>query len=268
MCFSPAPRPGLRRQPAATINFITCHDGFTLNDLVSYDVKHNDANQQGNSDGTDDNRSWNCGNGPGDDGPSPDADINTLRRRRQRNLLTTLLVSRGVPMLMAGDERNRTQQGNNNAYCQDNQMSWIDWTDSTAADTLTTVVRKLLALRGRADVLRAPRFPDAAAGDPSEPVAETGMRWFNPNGTATTSQDWNNPDGHSFAALFAAAPPALSVLVLFNAYWDPVQFARPAAPGGSWTAELDTGQEDGSPPAGRPGGAITVGARAVVIATS
>ena len=268
MYASPAPRPGLRRQPSATVNFITCHDGFTLNDLVSYDVKHNDANQQGNSDGTNDNRSWNCGNGPGDDGPSTDADIDTMRRRQQRNFLTTLLVSRGVPMLMAGDERNRTQQGNNNAYCQDNQISWIDWTDSAAADNLTGVVRNLLALRGQADVLRAPRFPDPGAAEPSEPVADTGIQWFDPDGTATTSQDWNDADGHSFAALFGDTPPALSVLVMFNAYWDPVQFTPPAPAGGAWTLALDTTQEDGSPAAGAPGDSITVGPRAVVIATS
>ena len=267
MYASSAPRLGLRRAPSASVNFITCHDGFTLNDLVSYDVKHNDANQQGNSDGTNDNRSWNCGNGPGDDGPSADAGINTLRRRQQRNLLTTLLVSRGVPMLMAGDERNRTQQGNNNAYCQDNQMSWIDWTISAAADNLTAVVQDLLALRRRANVLRAPRFPDPGAGDPSEPVADTGMQWFNPDGTPTTSEDWNNADGHSFAALFGAAPPALSVLVMFNAYWEPVQFTLPAPPGGSWTLALDTTQEDGSPAPGAPDGSITVGPRAIVIAT-
>jgi glycogen operon protein len=259
MYFSPAARPGLRGQPSATVNFVTCHDGFTLNDLVSYDEKRNGANREGDRDGTDDNRSWNCGTGPGDDGPSANPDINTLRRRQQRNFLATLLVSRGVPMLTAGDERNRTQQGNNNAYCQDNQISWIDRTDSTAADNLTSVVRNLLALRSRADVLRAPRFPDAAAGDPSEPVADTGLRWFNPDGTATTSHDWDNPEGHSFAALFAATPPALSVLVMFNAYWDPVHFTLPPAPDGPWTPALDTTQEDGSAP-GAPGGAITVGA--------
>ena len=268
MYASPAPRPGLRRQPSATVNFITCHDGFTLNDLVSYDVKHNDANQQGNSDGTNDNRSWNCGNGPGDDGPSTDADINTLRRRQQRNFLAALLVSRGVPMLMAGDEHDRTQQGNNNAYCQDNQVSWIDWTDSAAADNLTGVVRDLLALRSRADVLRAPRFPDPGAAEPSEPVPDTGIQWFDPDGTPTTSQDWDNAEGHSFAALFGDTPPALSVLVMFNAYWDPVQFTLPAPAGGAWTLALDTTQEDGSPAAGAPSGSITVGPRAVVIATS
>ena len=128
-------------------------------------------------------------------------------------------------------------------------------------------MRSLLALRGRATVLRAPRFPDPGAGDPSEPVADTGIQWFDPDGTRTTSQDWNNPEGRTFAVLFGAAPPALSVLVMLNAYWDPVPFTLPGPPGGAWTLAVDTTQEDGSPAPGPPGGSITVGPRAVVIAT-
>ena len=114
---------------------------------MSYDTKRNDANQENNQDGTDDNRSWNCGSGSADDGPTADPGVAALRRRQQRNFLATLLVSRGVPMLLAGDERNRTQQGNNNAYCQDNPVSWLDWTASPSADNLSTVVRNLIALR-------------------------------------------------------------------------------------------------------------------------
>jgi glycogen operon protein len=265
-----APRYSLRRQPTATINFITCHDGFTLNDLVSYDSKHNDANQQGNRDGTDDNRSWNCGGGSADDGPSADPGVAALRRRQQRNLLATLLVSRGVPMLQAGDERNRTQQGNNNAYCQDNPISWMNWAADLAADNLSTVVRNLISLRSRVPALRAARFPEPGPAGSSEPVAGTGLGWFNPDGLPVTSQDWDNTEGRSFAVLFSGIAPALSVLVMFNAYWEPIAFTPPSPPSGTWALNLDTSQEDGTPAAGGPlraGTPVIAGPRSVVIAT-
>ena len=265
-----APRYSLRRQPTASINFITCHDGFTLNDLVSYDSKRNDANQQSNQDGTNDNRSWNCGSGPADDGPTADPDIATLRRRQQRNFLAMLLVSRGVPMLLAGDELGRTQQGNNNAYCQDNPISWMDWTAGPSAEDLSTVVRKLISLRLSVPALRVARFPDPGPAEPSEPVADTGLGWFDPDGAPVASQDWDNADGHSFAVVFSDTPPAQSVLVMLNAYWEPVSFTVPTPPAEAWTVRLDTTQEDGSPSAGAPlgvGASTVVGPRSVVIAT-
>jgi isoamylase len=267
MYASSAPRYSLRRQPTVTINFVTCHDGFTLNDLVSYDSKHNDANKE--NDGTDDNRSWNCGSGPADDGPSADPGITALRRRQQRNFLATLLVSRGVPMLLAGDERNRTQQGNNNAYCQDNAISWVDWTDDKLADNLTTVVRTLTALRARVRTLRANRFPEPGPAGASEPVADTGLTWFNPDGSPVTSQDWDNTEGRSFAVLFPDSPPQPSVLVMVNAYWNPLPFTVPSPPSGTWTVTADTTQEDGMSTSApfSAGAAITVGPRSIVIAT-
>jgi isoamylase len=271
MYASGAPRYGLRRQPTASVNFITCHDGFTLADLVSYDAKRNGANQQGNQDGTDDNRSWNCGSGPGDDGPTVNPDIRALRRRQQRNLLTTLLISRGVPMLQAGDERNRTQQGNNNAYCQDNAISWLDWTDDAEASNLTAVVRSLVALRHGTPALQAPRFPEPGSQDPSAPVADAGLAWFNPDGSPSGSQDWDNPQGHSFTILFAGDPPAPSALALINGFWEPLTFVLPSSPSGTWTARLDTAQEDGAPATGLAPGAgssIAVDPRAIVIATT
>ncbi len=271
MYASSAPRYGLRRQPAASVNFITCHDGFTLNDLVSFDSKRNGANLENNRDGTDDNRSWNCGAGPADDGPSTDPGITALRRRQQRNFLATLLVSRGVPMLLAGDERNRTQQGNNNAYCQDNAISWVDWTEDPSADNLTTVVRSLLSLRADVPSLRAARFPEPGPPAADEPVADTGLAWLDPDGSPVGSQDWDNPQGHSFAVVFPDAPPALSALVMVNAYWNPLPFTVPDAPSGTWTVRADTSQEDITPAAGAPVGAgasITVGPRSVVIATA
>jgi isoamylase len=262
-----APRYGLRRQPGATVNFVTCHDGFTLNDLVSYDSKHNDANKE--NDGTDDNRSWNCGSGPADDGPSTDPGITTLRRRQQRNFLATLLVSRGVPMLLAGDERNRTQQGNNNAYCQDNTISWVDWTADKSADSLTAVVRSLTSLRAGTPALRAHRFPEPGPTGASEPVADTGLTWFNPDGSLVTSQDWDDTEGRSFAVLFADTPPESSVLVMVNAYWEPIPFTAPSPPPDTWTVKVDTTQEDGTPTSARvsSGASITVGPRSIIIAT-
>jgi len=262
-----APRYGLRRQPGATVNFVTCHDGFTLNDLVSYDSKHNDANKE--NDGTDDNRSWNCGSGPADDGPSTDPGITTLRRRQQRNFLATLLVSRGVPMLLAGDERNRTQQGNNNAYCQDNTISWVDWTADKSADNLTAVVRSLTSLRAGTPALRAHRFPEPGPTGASEPVADTGLTWFNPDGSLVTSQDWDDTEGRSFAVLFADTPPEPSVLVMVNAYWEPIPFTAPSPPSGTWTVKVDTTQEDGTPTSApvSSGASITAGPRSIVIAT-
>ena len=204
MFASNAPRYSLRRQPTASVNFVTCHDGFTLNDLVSYDTKRNDANVEDNQDGTNDNRSWNCGSRPADDGPTADPDIATLRRRQQRNLLATLLLSRGVPMLLAGDERNRTQEGNNNAYCQDNPISWLDWTPDPSADApdRSRSAISIVAARPRGGAPRRPVSPSPARTGPSEPVADTGLMWFNPDGSPVASQDWDNPEGHSFASCF------------------------------------------------------------------
>jgi isoamylase len=251
-----AARNGLRRQTTASINFITCHDGLTLNDLVSY-----------TSDG---NRSWNCG-APGQDGPTSDPSVSSLRRRQARNFLATLLISRGVPLLLAGDERYRTQGGDGNAYCQDNRISWVDWSYSADAQNLTAVLRKLIALRVRAKTLRAARFPDPGPTDPSEPVNGTGLEWFRPDAARMADQDWNYVDGHSFAVVFPDTPPAPSVLALFNAYWDELQFILPSSPSGMWTVNIDTAQEDGKPTTGerlKPGGAVDVSGRSVVIATS
>jgi glycogen operon protein len=262
-----APRFGLRRQPGASINFITCHDGFTLVDLVSYDAKRNTANDAGNTDGTNDNRSWNCGGSPADDGPSSNEAINSLRRRQQRNFLATMLISRGVPMLLAGDERNRTQQGNNNAYCQDNAISWVDWSESPTADNLTALVRTLTALRAQTPTLRARRFTTTPAR-PDEPVGETGIEWFNPDGSPASEASWSNTQGHAFAALFPDTAPAPSVLAMLNAYYEPLPFIPP--PLRTWVLVLDTNQEDGHPATTEPlpqRAAITVAARSLIIAT-
>ncbi len=171
------------RKPSASVNFVTAHDGFTLRDLVSYDVKHNEANGEANTDGTDDNRSWNCGV----EGETAVTSVLDLRRRQQRNLLATLLLSQGVPMLLGGDELNRTQGGNNNAYCQDNRVSWVDWDlDADAADLLA-VTRRLIALRRSHPVFRRRRF---FQGRPIHGKELADIGWFGPDGRQMTEGEW------------------------------------------------------------------------------
>src|SRR6201985_158972 len=170
------------RRPFASINFVTCHDGFTLADLVSYNHKHNEANGEGNRDGTDDNRSWNCGT----EGPTGDPAVNELRARQKRNFLVTLCLSQGVPMLLAGDEMGRTQQGNNNAYCQDNTISWVDWSQAAAEQEMLQFTETLAGLRRDHPVFRRRRFfrgqvPGAGKGD---------IVWLTPAGEVMTAADW------------------------------------------------------------------------------
>ena len=172
------------RLPYASINFVTAHDGFTMRDLASYEIKHNEGNGEDNADGSDDNRSVNFGV----EGETDDATVNALRRRQVRNLLTTLLLSTGAPMLTAGDERYRTQGGNNNAYCQDNEISWLDWSPSAASEDLLALARRLIALRRSAPVLRQRAFFDGQpvpGGDGCKDLA-----WFHPAGRELTDQDW------------------------------------------------------------------------------
>src|SRR5215208_3744230 len=149
------------KRPFASVNFVTAHDGFTLRDLVSYNDKHNEANGEDNNDGTDDNRSWNCGV----EGPTDDPEVDTLRERQQRNFLTTLLLSQGVPMLLGGDELSRTQNGNNNAWCQDNEISWFDWDLEESQRRLLEFTRRLIRLRKEHPVFRRTRFFGGGGAD-------------------------------------------------------------------------------------------------------
>ncbi|GAA0388049.1 glycogen debranching protein GlgX [Streptomyces luteireticuli] len=176
------------RRPYASVNFVTAHDGFTLRDLVSYGRKHNEANGEGNRDGTDDNRSWNCGA----EGPTDDPGVLALRRRQIRNLLTTLLLSTGVPMLVAGDEMGRTQGGNNNAYCQDGEVSWVDWSllEDPGWRALAALAARLLALRRAHPVLRSRAF---FSGRPRSADGLRDLAWFTPCGTEMTEADWYAP---------------------------------------------------------------------------
>ena len=174
------------RRPSASLNFVTAHDGFTLRDLVSYNQKHNEANGEENRDGTNDNQSWNCGV----EGPSEDPEINALRARQQRNLLATLLLSQGVPMLLAGDEFGQTQRGNNNAYCQDSPVAWLDWDLSSGQRDLLDFTRCLLRLRNTQPVFRRRHF---FQGRPIHGDEIKDLYWLKPDGTEMSDVDWNTP---------------------------------------------------------------------------
>ncbi|WP_433253078.1 glycogen debranching protein GlgX [Streptosporangium sp. CA-135522] len=233
------------RRPAASINFVTCHDGFTLQDLVSYDGKHNEANGEHNRDGTDDNRSWNCGA----EGPATLA-IESLREQQKRNFLTTLFLSQGVPMISHGDELGRTQQGNNNVYCQDNELSWVDWSDIRENWLLLEFTRRLAKLRAEHPVFRRRRFfygrPVRGSGDNLSDIA-----WFTPQGEQMTDADWNVGYAKSLAVFLngdAITEPDRrgrqitddSFLLLFNAHHDVIEFTIPKDYGEMWLTEIDT----------------------------
>jgi isoamylase len=231
---------GHGRRPTASINLVTVHDGFTLNDLVSYDAKHNEANGEDNRDGNDDNRSWNCGV----EGPTDDPSVLELRARQRRNFLATLLLSEGVPLLLGGDELGRTQRGNNNAYCQDNEISWVDWTaaDGDLCDFVTRVCR----LRCEHDVFRRTRF--FAPGE---------LRWLRPDGQPMEAADWSNPGAR------AVAVGGADGLLLVNAWWEPLSFRLPD--GRTWAVELDTTD----PTIGRlASGTIELAGRSLVLASA
>ncbi|MDP9841227.1 glycogen debranching protein GlgX [Streptosporangium lutulentum] len=235
------------RRPVASINFVTCHDGFTLNDLVSYDRKHNEANGENNRDGTDDNRSWNCGA----EGPVEDPEIVRLRRRQRRNFLATLFLSQGVPMLLAGDEFGRTQKGNNNAYCQDNEISWIDWSLAKTEEDLLDFVRILSKLRRRHPVFQRRRFFHGRK-------AEDGTRdivWLTPAGEEMSASDWHTGYAKSLVVFLngdAITEPGPrgeqivddSFLLLINAHHEDMTFTLPEARyGKKWQIVLDTANE-------------------------
>ncbi len=240
-----------RRRPRASVNFVTAHDGFTLRDLVSYNHKHNQANGEGDRDGESHNRSWNCGA----EGETDDPAVLELRARQQRNLLATLLLSQGIPMIGHGDELGRTQRGNNNAYCQDNPVSWIDWRLTEEQRRLTDFCRRLLALRAAHPVLRRRRFflgeTVTHAGQPLPDLV-----WLQPDAREMRDRDWLRSDVHSVGVFLngdAIAEPDPrgrpvvddSFLLLFNSYWEPVPFRLPGASYGErWTVCADTAEPD------------------------
>jgi glycogen operon protein len=254
------------RRPIASVNFVTAHDGFTLHDLVSYNGEHN-------RDGSDDNRSWNCGA----EGESDDLDVIALRERQKRNFIATLFLSQGVPMLSHGDEMGRTQHGNNNAYCQDNELSWVDWARLPEQETLLDFTRKVARLRAEHPVFRRRRFfrgtppPD---GDSTLPD----IQWFTPDGRVMSEGDWAAGFAKSLAVflngLAIAEPDAWgepvrddSFLLLFNAHYEPLPFTLPPVTHGElWESVLDTAMPIFSDrPMPKPGTQTIVESRSLLV---
>jgi len=246
------------RRPYAGIDFVTAHDGFTLRDLVSYDAKHNEANGEDNGDGSDDNRSWNCGA----EGPSDDPQVNALRARQSRNLLATLFLSQGVPMLLGGDEIGRTQRGNNNAYCQDNELSWFDW--EHADRELLAFTQRLIAFYRQHPVFHRRRW---FQGRPIHGAGILDIAWFTPDGTQMEEAHWGEGHAKSFAVFLngeSLATPGPrgerirddSFYLVFNAHHEALDFRLPAADWGRrWVKALDTadglvGEGEAGPEAG------------------
>jgi glycogen operon protein len=231
------------RKSWASVNFITAHDGFTLNDLVSYNEKHNDANNEGNRDGHSDNRSWNCGA----EGPTEDVEIQELRERQKRNFLSTLFFSQGTPMLMAGDEFGRTQEGNNNAYCQDTPIGWVNWNVDERGKELIRFVKKLIAVRSALPVLRRSRF---LTGEWNEELQVKEVRWLSPDGTDMTEDQWADGNMHCFGLVIDGRAQSsgikrpgsdATVLLIFNSYHDVVNFTLPEISGNDqWACLIDT----------------------------
>ncbi len=238
------------RDPFASINFVTAHDGFTLADLVSYNGKHNEANGEDNRDGTDDNRSWNCGA----EGPSDDPAVIELRDRQRRNFLTTLLLSQGTPMLLGGDELGRTQGGNNNAWCQDNETSWYDWVRTDASNQMRSFTKRLIALRREHPVFRRESFLEGAVDGEALPDAW----WFRSDGHKMTQKDWGGGERALGLFLNGDTIPNLgphgeeirddSFVLLFNSSGDDRQFMLPRKQmGKGWKLELSTADADAQP---------------------
>jgi glycogen operon protein len=238
------------RRPHASINFITAHDGFTLHDLVSYNEKHNEANLEDNKDGNNNNLSWNCGA----EGETDDASINAVRERQQANLIATLLLSQGVPMLLAGDELDRTQRGNNNAYCQDNELSWTDWTPNERKERLLSLMRRLILMRRAHPVFQRRRFFQG------RPIRGTGAKdivWLKPDGGEMTDTEWQQSharclgvflsgDGLTEKDDYGRPVAGYSFLLLFNAHHEPIEFHLPELAGGArWLTVMDTARGGG-----------------------
>ena len=260
------------RRPVASVNFVTCHDGFTLQDLVSYDRKHNQANGEDGRDGSDDNRSWNCGT----EGPSDDPAVNELRARQVRNFLVTLFCSQGIPMLVAGDEMGRTQQGNNNAYCQDNEVSWVDWEGIAKHADLLEFTRGLSELRRLHAVFRRRRFFSgraAAAAERGEGAGMLDIAWLTPSGQEMTAADWEVGYARAMAvflnggAITEPGPHGQPVrdddfLLLVNAHNAPVTFMMPGARfAAAWQILFDTAAATGGEPSAAGGGTRAIAAR-------
>ena len=256
------------RQPSASVNFVTAHDGFTLSDLVAYNEKHNEANGEDNRDGNDDNRSWNCGV----EGDTDDPSVLELRRRQRRNLIATVLLSEGCPMLLAGDEIGRTQHGNNNAYCQDNEMSWVDWEHSDTA--MLAYVQRIVALRRSDPVLRRRHF---FSGQAVHGSGRKDIAWFLPSGREVSDAEWFDEGQRSLGMILNGDEipdrdprgrriRGGTLMVLLHAGGDPVDWIIPNGWGAHWSVCTDTAETDAAPAtrAYHPGDVLAMSAHSLV----
>ena len=263
------------RRPVASVNFITAHDGFTMNDLVSYNNKHNEANGEGNRDGESNNRSWNCGV----EGPTNIRDVNELRQRQMRNMFATLLVSQGIPMICGGDEVMRTQGGNNNAYCQDNEISWTNWDLDDSQQEMLAFVSKMIHLRLNHPVLHRRRFfSGRMPGDPVDKIPQA--EWFDHTGSIMDMADWQNT--HAFSVMIylnGSDIPEVDwygnqmvdndFILIFNAHYEPIQFTLPDERyGKKWKLVVDTHNPDGPVLNYEAGFAITAQSRSFLLLMS
>ena len=263
------------RRPVASVNFITAHDGFTMNDLVSYNNKHNEANGEGNRDGESNNRSWNCGV----EGPTNIRDVNELRQRQMRNMFATLLVSQGIPMICGGDEVMRTQGGNNNAYCQDNEISWTNWDLDDSQQEMLAFVSKMIHLRLSHPVLHRRRFfSGRVPGDPVDKIPQA--EWFDHTGSIMDMADWQNT--HAFSVMIylnGSDIPEVDwygnqmvdndFILIFNAHYEPIQFTLPDERyGKKWKLVVDTHNPDGPELNYEAGFAITAQSRSFLLLMS
>jgi len=246
--------------PLNSVNFVTCHDGFTLNDLVSYNEKHNEANGENNCDGINDNLSWNCGA----EGDSDDPNIESLRNRLARNSMAILLLSRGVPMFVAGDEIRRSQKGNNNPYCQDNEISWFDWTLVSTNSELLRFCQNMTRFRKRHATVRKDQFFDGS-------MNERGLKDVSWHGTKLNRPGWDDAGARALAMTLAGFGGEPDLHVMFNMFWDGLDFELPAVPGRHWYVAVDTAQpsphdiaDPGTEP-DVPGDTHRVEARSVVV---
>ncbi len=247
------------RRPWASVNFVTAHDGFTLADLWSYNAKHNEANGENNQDGHNDNRSWNCGV----EGPSDDPAILDLRDRMRRNIMATMLLSQGTPMILMGDEVGRTQIGNNNAYCQDNEIAWLEWKHVNERDrAFMEFVRGLIRLRKRYRILHYGRF---LHGEPIDDEGTRSVIWYRPDGREMDSPSWTDTNARVVGLLLS--DKATRLLILTSAYDQPLQFRLPRADVSAWTVRVDTNSGEIDPPDRRlvPGSAIDLAGRSLLL---
>ena len=241
-----------RRRPWSSVNFVTAHDGFTLQDLVSYNEKHNEANGEENRDGTNENYSWNCGA----EGPTDNPDVLTLRARQKRNFLATLLLSQGVPMLLAGDELSNTQNGNNNAYCQDNEIGWVKW--DQADQGLIDFIARVVKLRIEHSALSRPEFLTGARNA----MGQRDVSWFAPDGSTMVEEKWHNPEARFLTVrLSPRRPGEPQLLVMLNAAAEDVTFTVPKSATEHWRIIFDTADENAS-------GDLYIGQQTVVVGRS